>query len=115
YRRHGKRWLDLAASATALIVSAPVLLVLAALVRCLLGTPILFRQRRTGLRLRPFTILKFRTMTDERDAAGDLLPDSRRLTRFGRFLRLTSLDELPEFWNVLRGDMSVVGPRPLLP
>jgi lipopolysaccharide/colanic/teichoic acid biosynthesis glycosyltransferase len=115
YRRRGKRLLDVAASAAALAVLAPLLLLLAALVRCLLGAPVLFRQRRSGLGRRPFTILKFRTMTDERDASGALLPDSQRLTRFGRLLRLTSLDELPELLNVLKGEMSLVGPRPLLP
>jgi lipopolysaccharide/colanic/teichoic acid biosynthesis glycosyltransferase len=115
YRRFGKRVFDVVVSALALVVLAPVLLVLAVLVRCFLGAPILFRQRRSGRDRRPFTILKFRTMTDERDDTGALLPDTRRLTRFGKFLRLTSLDELPELWNVLRGDMSLVGPRPLLP
>ena len=115
YRRRGKRLFDVAVSAAALVVLTPVLLLLATLVRCLLGAPVLFRQRRSGRGRRPFTILKFRTMTDERDAAGALLPDSRRLTRFGRLLRSTSLDELPELWNVLKGEMSLVGPRPLLP
>src|SRR5947209_8318604 len=115
YRRRGKRLLDLVLSATALVALAPLLLVLAALVRAFLGTPVLFRQQRSGLGRRPFQILKFRTMTDARDAAGALLPDSERLTRLGFFLRLTSLDELPELFNVLHGEMSLVGPRPLLP
>ncbi len=115
YRRRGKRLFDIAASAVALVALAPVLLGLAVLVRCFLGTPVLFRQRRSGLGRRPFTLVKFRTMTDARDAAGQPLSDSQRLTRFGRLLRLSSLDELPELWNVLKGEMSLVGPRPLLP
>jgi lipopolysaccharide/colanic/teichoic acid biosynthesis glycosyltransferase len=115
YVRYGKRLLDLLVAFPALILLAPVLLLLAFLVGCFLGTPVLFRQQRTGFGKRPFTILKFRTMTNERDAAGELLPDSRRLTRFGKFLRSTSLDELPELLNVVMGDMSLVGPRPLMP
>jgi lipopolysaccharide/colanic/teichoic acid biosynthesis glycosyltransferase len=115
YLRGGKRLFDIVVSATALVALLPLLLLLALLVRCFLGAPVLFRQRRSGLGRRSFTIWKFRSMTDERDADGELLPDSRRLTRFGRLLRLSSLDELPELWNVLKGDMSLVGPRPLLP
>jgi sugar transferase EpsL len=115
YRRGGKRLLDIVVSALALVTLAPVLLLLAVLVLGFLGAPVLFRQRRSGLGLRPFMILKFRTMTEERDPSGALLSDSQRLTPFGRFLRLTSLDELPELWNVLKGEMSLVGPRPLLP
>jgi sugar transferase EpsL len=114
YRRYGKRWFDLLVAIPALALLSPVLAVLALLVRVKLGAPVLFRQRRPGLAGRPFTILKFRTMTDARDAQGRLLPDAERLPPFGRFLRSTSLDELPELWNVLRGDMSLVGPRPLL-
>lgn len=109
-----KRAMDAAAAAAALIVLAPLLLAVAALVRWKLGAPVLFTQLRPGLRAVPFRLLKFRTMTDRRDAAGRLLPDEARLTRFGRALRASSLDELPELWNVLRGDMSLVGPRPLL-
>ncbi|WP_029215676.1 sugar transferase [Kallotenue papyrolyticum] len=109
-----KRLIDLAVSATALIVLAPVLALLAVLVRVRLGAPVLFRQQRPGLHGQPFTLYKFRTMTDARDAQGRLLPDAQRLTRFGRFLRSTSLDELPELFNVLKGEMSLVGPRPLL-
>jgi len=99
----------------ALIVLAPVLMVTALLVRFLLGTPVLFRQQRPGLDGKSFTILKFRTMTNARNAQGRLLSDAERLTPFGQFLRRTSVDELPELINVLRGEMSLVGPRPLLP
>jgi sugar transferase EpsL len=109
-----KRTLDFLGSLSALLVFSPLLLLLAALVRFKLGSPILFRQTRPGFRGQPFEMLKFRTMTDQRDANGQLLPDEKRLPRFGRLLRATSLDELPELWNVLRGDMSLVGPRPLL-
>ncbi|HFC09908.1 MAG TPA: sugar transferase [Chloroflexi bacterium] len=109
-----KRLLDVIVASVALLVLAPLLLVLALLIRWKLGTPILFRQRRPGLHGKPFILYKFRTMTDAHDALGNLLPDEQRLTRLGRFLRSTSLDELPELWNVLKGDMSLVGPRPLL-
>jgi lipopolysaccharide/colanic/teichoic acid biosynthesis glycosyltransferase len=109
-----KRLFDLLASAFGLLILAVPLAVLAWLVRRKLGSPVLFSQVRPGLHGRPFLMVKFRTMTDERDANGVLLPDAQRLTAFGRFLRASSLDELPELWNVLRGDMSLVGPRPLL-
>lgn len=109
-----KRILDLALTLPALIVAAPVLGLVALLVRIKLGAPVLFRQQRPGLHGQPFTLLKFRTMTAARDHQGHLLSDSERLTPFGRFLRSTSLDELPELVNVLKGDMSLVGPRPLL-
>jgi lipopolysaccharide/colanic/teichoic acid biosynthesis glycosyltransferase len=109
-----KRVLDITASALGLLVLSPVLLVTALLVAAKLGAPVLFVQDRVGRGGRLFRLYKFRTMTDERGADGHLLPDSERLTRFGRFLRSTSLDELPELWNVLKGDMSMVGPRPLL-
>jgi sugar transferase EpsL len=109
-----KRLLDLLVSGIALVVLSPLLIVIAALVRLFLGSPIFFLQQRPGLHGKPFTIYKFRTMTNARDADGDLLPDERRLTSLGRFLRSTSLDELPELFNVLRGEMSLVGPRPLL-
>lgn len=112
--RFGKRAFDLVLAFGALCVLAPVFVVLALLIRAKLGAPVIFRQQRPGLGGRPFTLCKFRTMTDSRDAAGALLPDLERLTRFGRFLRSSSLDELPELWNVLTGDMSLVGPRPLL-
>ena len=115
YRRYGKRALDFIVSAMALLLLSPLLVVLAVLVRCLLGGPVFFRQTRTGVNKRPFSILKFRTMTNTCDANGNLLSDSLRLTKFGRFLRGTSLDELPELWNVVVGHMSLVGPRPLLP
>ncbi|MEJ5310881.1 MAG: sugar transferase [Anaerolineae bacterium] len=109
-----KRLFDLLMTIPALLFLAPFLLALAFLVRLKLGAPVLFRQQRPGLHGKPFTLYKFRTMTDARDAQGALLPDAQRLTPFGRFLRSTSLDELPEFFNVLKGDMSLVGPRPLL-
>ncbi|MBX9959579.1 MAG: sugar transferase [Burkholderiaceae bacterium] len=109
-----KRLFDLLLSFGLLLVLALPLLLLWGLVRCKLGSPVLFRQVRPGLHGRPFMMVKFRTMTDERGADGELLPDAQRLTSFGRFLRATSLDELPELWNVLRGEMSLVGPRPLL-
>lgn len=109
-----KRSMDLLVAGTALLLMSLPLLLLAGLVRFKLGAPVLFRQTRPGLHGRPFTMVKLRTMTDERGPDGELLPDARRLTPFGRFLRASSLDELPELWNVLRGEMSLVGPRPLL-
>lgn len=109
-----KRLFDIAVAAMTSLVLAPVLVALAALVRLKLGRPVLFRQIRPGLDGVPFEMVKFRTMTDQRDASGRLRPDEERLTTFGRFLRATSADELPELWNVLRGEMSLVGPRPLL-
>lgn len=109
-----KRLCDIALAVLALTLLAPLLLVLMALIRSRLGSPVFFRQTRPGLGGAPFELIKFRTMTDDRDATGELLPDAERLTPFGRFLRVTSLDEVPELWNVLRGDMSLVGPRPLL-
>ena len=109
-----KRLFDLLLVILALPVWLPVLAVVAVLVRFKLGTPVFFRQKRPGLHGRIFEMVKFRTMTDARDAQGQLLPDAVRLTPFGRFLRSSSLDELPELWNVLKGEMSLVGPRPLL-
>ena len=109
-----KRLFDIVASAVALIILMPIFLCVAALVRYNLGGPVLFRQQRPGYHVRPFYMLKFRTMTNACDEAGKPLPDHDRLTGFGRFLRTTSLDELPELWNVLKGEMSLVGPRPLL-
>ncbi|WP_349617552.1 sugar transferase [Azotobacter salinestris] len=109
-----KRLFDILVAASALLLLAPLLLALAWLVRRRIGAPVLFRQRRPGLHGRPFELLKFRSMREALDAHGAPLPDAERLTPFGRFLRATSLDELPELWNVLKGDMSLVGPRPLL-
>jgi lipopolysaccharide/colanic/teichoic acid biosynthesis glycosyltransferase len=109
-----KRALDVAGAAAGLILLSPLLLLLAAVIRLKMGKHVFFTQVRPGYHGKPFTIYKFRTMANLTDAEGKLLPDDRRLTRFGRFLRSTSLDELPELWNVLRGDMSLVGPRPLL-
>ena len=109
-----KRLFDLLASAIGLLILAVPLALLAWQVRRKLGSPVLFTQVRPGLHGQPFRMVKFRTMTDARDAGGALLPDAQRLTAFGRFLRASSLDELPELWNVLRGEMSLVGPRPLL-
>lgn len=109
-----KRLFDILFSALGLFVLAPLFLIIAWQVRRKLGSPVLFRQLRPGLNSKLFELIKFRTMTDERDEAGTLLSDEVRLTKFGKFLRSTSLDELPELWNVLKGDMSMVGPRPLL-
>jgi lipopolysaccharide/colanic/teichoic acid biosynthesis glycosyltransferase len=109
-----KRLFDIVAASLALLMLALPLLALAWLIRRKLGSPVLFTQVRPGLHGKPFRMVKFRSMTDARDACGALLPDAQRLTPFGRFLRASSLDELPELWNVLRGEMSLVGPRPLL-
>lgn len=109
-----KRAFDLTVSFAALLLLSPILLAVALLVRLFLGSPILFRQTRPGMNAKPFEILKFRTMRDAIGADGEPLPDAQRLTRFGRFLRASSLDELPELWNVMKGEMSLVGPRPLL-
>ena len=114
YSRFGKRALDLVLALVAVIVLSPLLLGLAIMVRRKLGSPILFRQARPGVAGKAFTVLKFRTMTRACDSHGELLPDAERLTTFGRFLRSSSLDELPELLNVLRGEMSLVGPRPLM-
>lgn len=109
-----KRAFDLFVAVPALLLLSPLLAILAAVVRLALGSPVLFRHERPGLHGRPFVLRKFRSMTDRRDSGGTLLPDADRLTRLGRFLRQTSLDELPELANVIEGSMSVVGPRPLL-
>lgn len=114
YGRYGKRLLDLSLTVPVTVLLAPALALVALWMRLKLGSSVLFRQRRPGLHGKPFTLYKFRTMTDARDEQGDLLPDAERLAAFGCFLRSTSLDELPELFNVLKGDMSLVGPRPLL-
>ena len=114
YERFIKRPLDCLLSTLALIILSPIMLITAILVRTKLGSPILFSQERPGLNEKIFNIYKFRTMTDKRDANGNLLPDAERLTKFGKILRATSLDELPELLNIAKGDMAIVGPRPLL-
>lgn len=114
YRQYIKRPLDFTLSLIAIIILSPLFLVIALLVRIKLGSPVLFKQDRPGLNEKVFTMYKFRTMTNEKDENGDLLPDDKRLTNFGKLLRSTSLDELPELFNILKGDMSFIGPRPLL-
>jgi lipopolysaccharide/colanic/teichoic acid biosynthesis glycosyltransferase len=114
YRKHFKRVIDLSLSFIALLILSPVFLAVALMVQRKLGSPVIFKQLRPGKDERIFTLYKFRTMTDQRDKKGDLLSDELRLTRFGKWLRSTSLDELPELFNILKGDMSIVGPRPLL-
>jgi len=113
YRKYFKRPLDFIMALVGLMVLSPLMLVIAILVRIKLGSPVIFKQPRPGLNEKIFTLYKFRTMTDERDENGELLPDEQRLTPFGKWLRSSSLDELPELWNILKGDMSFVGPRPL--
>ena len=114
YKNYIKRFLDFTLSLLALIFLSPVMLIIAILVRIKLGTPVIFKQQRPGKNEKIFTLYKFRTMTDKKDENGNLLPDSERLTKFGKLLRSTSLDELPELINILKGDMAIVGPRPLL-
>lgn len=114
YRKYIKRLLDFILSLFAIIILSPVLLIVALLVRIKLGAPVIFKQKRPGLNEKIFTLYKFRTMTDAKDEHGNLLPDEIRLTKFGKLLRSTSLDELPELFNILKVDMSIVGPRPLL-
>jgi lipopolysaccharide/colanic/teichoic acid biosynthesis glycosyltransferase len=114
YRRYGKRIFDVVGASVAMVMLLPVAIGVALLIRVSMGSPILFRQRRPGRDGIPFVLIKFRTMTDRRDPSGAPLPDGERLTRLGRVLRASSLDELPELWNVLTGRMSLVGPRPLL-
>lgn len=114
YRRFLKRPMDCILALIAIIILSPVLIIVSILVRLKLGSPVLFKQERPGLNEKTFNMYKFRTMTDEKNQKGELLPDSVRLTKFGRMLRATSLDELPELFNIVRGDMSIVGPRPLL-
>ncbi len=114
YAKYIKRFLDLILSLLALIILMPVMIVIYILVRIKLGSPAIFKQQRPGKNEKIFTLYKFRTMTDKKDENGNLLPDEQRLTKFGKILRSTSLDELPELFNILKGDMSIVGPRPLL-
>jgi undecaprenyl phosphate N,N'-diacetylbacillosamine 1-phosphate transferase len=114
YKRFIKRPMDIVLSLLAIIILSPVLLIVALLVRVKLGSPVIFKQNRPGLNEKIFTLYKFRTMTDEKDENGELLPNDIRLTKLGRILRATSLDELPELFNILKGDMSIIGPRPLL-
>lgn len=114
YKNHVKRWIDILLSFIAVIILSPIFLGTAMLVRIKLGSPVIFRQERPGKDEKIFYMYKFRTMTDEKDLKGNLLPDEVRLTDFGKKLRSTSLDELPELINILKGDMSIVGPRPLL-
>lgn len=114
YKRFIKRCMDFILSLIALVILSPVFIIVAILVRIKLGSPVIFKQKRPGKDGKIFCMYKFRTMTDEKDTEGNLLPDEQRLTRFGKILRSTSLDELPELLNILKGDMSIVGPRPLL-
>lgn len=114
YAKYIKRPLDFTLSLIAIIILSPLLLIVAILVRIKLGKPVIFKQQRPGKNEKIFTLYKFRTMTDKKDENGNLLPDEQRLTKFGKALRSTSLDELPELWNILKGDMAIVGPRPLL-
>lgn len=114
YKRYFKRPMDFVLSLIAIIILSPVMIIVSLLVRIKLGGPVIFKQKRPGLNEKIFTMYKFRTMTDEKDKNGQLLSDSIRLTKLGKFLRSTSLDELPELFNILKGDMSIIGPRPLL-
>ena len=114
YRKFLKRFLDIMVAGSAMLILSPILIIVAILVRVKLGSPVIFHQKRPGKDKKIFTLRKFRTMTDKRDEEGNLLPDEIRLTSFGKMLRATSLDELPELWNIVKGDMSLVGPRPLL-
>ena len=114
YAKCIKRILDFILSFISIIVLMPVMLIIATLVRIKLGKPVIFKQQRPGKNEKIFTLYKFRTMTDKKDEKGNLLADEKRLTKFGKALRSTSLDELPELWNILKGDMAIVGPRPLL-
>ena len=113
YAKYIKRMLDFILSLIALIVLSPLMIIIGILVRIKLGKPVIFKQKRPGKNEKIFTLYKFRTMTDEKDEQGNLLADEKRLTKFGKFLRSTSLDELPELWNILKGEMAIVGPRPL--
>lgn len=114
YEKYIKRLLDFIISLVTLVILSPIFLVIAILVRIKLGSPVIFKQQRPGKNEKIFILYKFRTMTDKKDEEGNLLPDSERLTKFGKTLRSTSLDELPELFNILKGEMAIVGPRPLL-
>ncbi len=114
YKRVIKRLIDILLSGIGLIVLSPVFLIVAVLVKIKLGSPVLYTQQRPGYKEKIFSIYKFRSMTDERDENGQLLPDEKRITKFGKLLRAMSLDELPQLWNIFKGDMSIIGPRPLL-
>lgn len=114
YKLFGKRCVDLTIACLAVVLLLPLMVAVALAIRYKLGSPVFFSQKRPGFRGQPFWMIKFRTMTDDCDPDGQLLPDAQRMTAFGKFLRTTSLDELPELWNVLRGEMSIIGPRPLL-
>lgn len=114
YKLFLKRTIDIIFSFLAIVILSPILIIISFLIRLKLGTPVLFKQKRPGMNEKVFTMYKFRTMTDEKNENGQLLPDSMRLPKFGKTLRSTSLDELPELFNILKGDMSIVGPRPLL-
>ena len=114
YAKYIKRMLDFILSLIALIVLSPLMIIIGILARIKLGKPVIFKQKRPGKNEKIFTLYKFKTMTDEKDEQGNLLADEKRLTKFGKFLRSTSLDELPELWNILKGEMAIVGPRPLL-
>lgn len=114
YFLYGKRLMDVVLSSFALVILSPLIPIIALAIRLVMGSPVLFRQVRSGLHGKPFVMYKFRTMLDLRDEQGNLLPDEKRLTKLGQFLRKFSLDEIPELWNVLKGDMSAIGPRPLL-
>lgn len=115
YRKYGKRCIDLCIAIPLSLIAAPILVVVIPIVRITMGSPVFFVQKRIGFQEKEFLIYKLRTMTNARDKSGELLPDHMRLTWFGKFLRVTSIDELPQLWNVLIGDMSIIGPRPLLP
>ena len=114
YQKYIKRLLDIVLSFVAIIILSPIYIIVGILVLIFLGSPIIFKQERPGKNEKIFTLYKFRTMTSKKDKDGNLLPDEKRLTKFGKFLRSTSLDELPELFNILKGDMSIIGPRPLL-
>ena len=114
YQKYIKRLLDFAVSLVGAIILSPIIMIVAILVRIKLGSPVIFKQDRPGKDEKIFRLYKFRTMTDEKNEKGELLPDEKRLTCFGKLLRSTSLDELPELWNIIKGDMSIIGPRPLL-